>query len=157
MNHEMILQNLRKEFSGRKIICLPEDGPLEIIVELHIGPNYASQAADRIRDFPRTPVLIDHLAEPHMGTAVEYADVLDLADFDNVYMKLSALNHFATDEPLFESARAFTKRVIEAFGPRRMVWGGGSPSIVDAHMGEYAEADRALVKGGNLAMLLGWS
>ena len=29
-----------------------------------------------------------------MGDAVEYAGVLDLADFDTVYMKLSGLNHF---------------------------------------------------------------
>ena len=127
---------------------------LGLIVELHIGPDYALQAAGRIKDFPDAPVLIDHLAEPHMGTAVEYADVLDLARFDNVYMKLSGLNHFATDEPLYESACAFTRRVIDAYGPRRLVWGSGSPAIVDTHMSEHSEADRALVKGGNLAALL---
>ena len=43
-----------------------------------------------------------------MGDAVEFAHVLDLADFDTVYMKLSGLNHFATDAPLYLSARSFT-------------------------------------------------
>ena len=47
-----------------------------------------------LRDYPNSKVLIDHLAEPYMGDAVEYADVLSLAEFDGVYMKLSGLNHY---------------------------------------------------------------
>jgi L-fuconolactonase len=129
---------------------------LGLIVELHIGPNYARQAAARIADYPTTPVLIDHLAEPHMGNAVEFADVLDLAGFEHVYMKLSGLSHFAGDAPHYTSARPFTRRVIAAFGPTRLVWGAGTPEIVDGHMPEFSEADRALVKGGNLARLLKW-
>ena len=129
---------------------------LNLIIELHIGPNYAQETAEMLRDYPESTVLIDHLAEPHMGDAVEFAGVLDLADFDTVYMKLSGLNHFATDEPLYLSARPFTRRVIEAFGPDQMVWGSGIPDIVDAHLSEYTEADRRKVKGENLARLLGW-
>src|SRR5204862_5269622 len=52
---------------------------LGLIIELHIGPNYAAQAAEAIRAFPGGRVLIDHLAEPHLGTAPEYAEVLELA------------------------------------------------------------------------------
>jgi predicted TIM-barrel fold metal-dependent hydrolase len=89
-----------------------------------------------------------------MGTAVEYADILALAQFDNVTMKLSGLGHFADDAPLYDSARTFTGWVIEAFGPDRLVWGGGTPGIADAHLAGYAEADRDRVKGGNLARLL---
>ncbi len=127
---------------------------LGLVVELHIGPNYARQAARRIADYPDTPALIDHLAEPHMGTGVEFADVLDLARFPNVYMKLSGLNHFTTDAPLYTSALPFTRWVAAAFGPERMVWGSGTPEIVDAHLSHWNEADRAKVKGGNLARLL---
>ncbi len=129
---------------------------LGLIVELHIGPNYAVQAGEAIKAFPGCKVLIDHLAEPHMGTGVEFASVLELARFPHVYMKLSGLGHFAEDAPRYESAKSFTRRVIEAFGPDRMVWGGGTPGIVDAHMKGYAEADIARVKGGNLRRLLNW-
>lgn len=129
---------------------------LGLIVELHIGPNYGRQVASRIVDFPNTPVLIDHLAEPVMGNPVEFADILDLARFENVYMKLSGLSHFAGDEPLYESARPFTHQVLRAFGPQRMVWGAGTPEIVDAHMSGYTAEERELVKGGNLARLLTW-
>lgn len=129
---------------------------LGLIVELHIGPNYAEQAAEAIRAFPSTPVIIDHLAEPHMGDAVEFAHVLELGKLPNVYMKLSGLSHFAKDGPLYLSARPFTRRVVEAFGPDHLVWGSGTPEIVDAHMPEYSEADRRKVKGENLAQLLRW-
>jgi len=127
-----------------------------MIVELHIGPNYAKSATEAIKDFPGCKVLIDHLAEPHMGDAVEYADILKMADLPNVYMKFSGLAHFADDAPDFLSGRAFTNQVISAFGVDRMVMGGVSPKTVDLHMEGYSEKDKAKVKGGNLAELLDW-
>lgn len=127
-----------------------------LIVELHIGPQFAQQAMQRVAEYPHTPVLIDHLAEPHTGDAVEFAHVLELAKYDNVYMKLSGLNHFAQDAPLYTSARPFTRRVAEAFGPNRMVWGSGTPDIVDAHLDFWTETERARVKGLNLQALVGF-
>jgi predicted TIM-barrel fold metal-dependent hydrolase len=127
---------------------------LNLVVELHIGPNYAAQAGQLIAAHPSTPVLIDHLAEPHMGDAVEYAQVLALARFENVYMKLSGLNHFSNDAPLYLDAQPFTRWVIEAFGPDRLIWGSGVPRIVDAHLAHLPETDRAKVKGLTLAGLL---
>ena len=129
---------------------------LDLVVELHIGPDYGGQVGALMREYPQTTVLIDHLAEPHWGNAVEFADVLALADYDRVYMKLSGLSHFAGDGPLYESARPFTRRVVEAFGPERLVWGSGAPAVVDAHMPDHTAAERDRVKGGNLAELLGW-
>jgi L-fuconolactonase len=129
---------------------------LGLIVELHIGPNYAAQAEARIREFPQVPVLIDHLAEAKMGTPIEFADVLALAECGNVYMKLSGINHFATDAPLYPSAKRFTKWVADAYGPDRMVWGSGTPGILDEHLAHWSEADRAKVKGGTLIKLLNW-
>ena len=129
---------------------------LGLVVELHISPESGKEVLAVMREFPDTTVLIDHLACPDKGNAVDFADVLELASFPNVYMKLSCLEYFVDDAPLFASAVPFTQRVIEAFGADRMVWGGGMPAIVDAHMAGYSEADRAKVKGGNLERLLPW-
>lgn len=129
-------------------------GDLGLIVELHIGPDYGAQVAEVIQAYPDVPVLIDHLAEPKMGNAVEYADILALARLPWVYMKLSGLGHFADDGPLYLSAKGFTRLVIDAFGWERMVWGGGTPSIVDAHFDGASAMPRAQVKGDNLARLL---
>ncbi len=144
-------------FSDPNVIAIWEKAiDLRLIVELHIGPDYASQVGAVIAGHPETVVLIDHLAEPHKGDAVEFANVLELAHFDHVYMKLSGLNHFKTDAPLYESAKPFTKRVVDAFGPDRLVWGSGLPKIVDVHMAGYSEEDRIKVKGGNLARIIDW-
>lgn len=129
-------------------------GSAGIINELHIDSSYAAQVEPLINDNPSYPVLIDHLAEAKFGSAPDFAAVIELAKYQNVYMKLSGLNHFATDEPLYESAMAFTRWITDAFGPERTVWGSGTPKTVDAHLSHWSEADRDLVKGGNLQRLL---
>ena len=129
-------------------------GSAGIVNELHIDSSYARQLEDLIRANPAYPVLIDHLAEAAYGSSPEFAAVIELAKYPNVYMKLSGLNHFATDEPLYESAIPFTRWVTDAFGPERTVWGSGTPRIVDAHLAHWPESDRDLVRGGNLQRLL---
>jgi 2-pyrone-4,6-dicarboxylate lactonase len=131
---------------------------LGLIIELHMDSTYALPVANMLREYPQTTVVIDHLVEAGFkdGTPVEFANVLDLAGFEKVYMKLSGLNHFAKDEPHYLSARPFTRRVIAEFGPDQLVWGSGAPGIVDAHMPEYSAAERQKVKGGNLQRLLGF-
>ncbi len=130
---------------------------LGIIIELHIGPNYAQQVKKVIEAFPGCKVLIDHFAEPHMGDAVEFANVLALAELPNVYMKFSGLNHFASDGPDYLSAKPFSKQVFNAFGPDKMVMGGVSLSTIEAHMENYSNAEKAKVTGENILKLLSWN
>jgi len=131
-------------------------GRLGLTVELHIGPNYASQVAEAISALPDVAVLVDHMAEPHMGTDQEYNDVLRLADYRNVTMKMSGLNHFSKQGEPFLDTRDIVRRVGDAFGPDRLAWSSGSPAIVDALLGDWPDSDRAKVKGGNLAKLAGF-
>lgn len=130
---------------------------LNLVVELDLGPNYAKDAGAAIAAFPGCKVLIDHMCNPKTGMIWEYGDVLDLARYPNVYMKMSSLAYMApTDGPDYESLMPFTRRVIKEFGPDRMVWSGDSPHIADVHMKGYSAADIAKVKGGNLQRLLNW-
>jgi predicted TIM-barrel fold metal-dependent hydrolase len=69
-------------------------------------------------------------------------------------MKLSGLNHFSNDGPLYLEAKHFTRWVVEAFGPDHLIWGSGSPKIVDTHLEHLPEVEREKVKGGNLVRLL---
>jgi L-fuconolactonase len=132
-------------------------GELGLVIELHIGPNYARQAAEAIREYPSFPVLIDHLAEPGFGPSEEYEDVLALAQFPNVTMKLSGLNHFSREPEPYRDTQTLVRRVAEAYGPDRLAWSSGSPGIVDALLADWSEADRAKVTGGNLARLAGFA
>jgi predicted TIM-barrel fold metal-dependent hydrolase len=127
---------------------------LGLIVELHIGPNYAAQAGEAIAAFPGVPVLIDHLGEPQFGNPVEYAEMLGLARFANVTMKISGVSYISSAAPPHLDVQPFVRLVADAFGPDRLCWGGGTPEIVDAHLDHFSAAERAQVKGGNLAKLL---
>ena len=130
---------------------------LNLVVELDLGPNYAKDAGAAIAAFPGCKVLIDHMCNPKSGMIWEYGDVLDLAKYPNVYMKMSSLGYMASDAPDYASLIPFTRRVIKEFGPERMVWSGDSPHIADVHMQGYGAADIARVKGGNLQKLLNWA
>ena len=130
---------------------------LNLVVELDLGPNYARDAGSAIAAFPGCKVLIDHMCNPKSGMIWEYGDVLDLAKYPNVYMKMSSLGYMADDKPDYESLIPFTRRVIKEFGPDRMVWSGDFPHIADVHMKGYPAADIAKVKGGNLQRLLHWA
>jgi predicted TIM-barrel fold metal-dependent hydrolase len=129
---------------------------LNLVVELDLGPNYARDAGSAIAAFPGCKVLIDHMCNPKTGMIWEYGDVLDLAKYPGVYMKMSSLGYMADDKPDYESLIPFTRRVIKEFGPDRMVWSGDSPHLADVHMKGYSAADIAKVKGGNLQRLLNW-
>jgi predicted TIM-barrel fold metal-dependent hydrolase len=130
---------------------------LNLVVELDLGPDYARDAGAAIAAFPGCKVLIDHMCNPKSGMIWENGNVLDLAKYPNVYMKMSELGYMVGDKPDYESLIPFTSRVIKEFGPNRMVWSGDSPHIADVHMKGYSAADIAKVKGGNLQRLLNWS
>lgn len=129
---------------------------LNLMIELHIGPNYAEQARELIAAYPNTPVIIDHLGEPQFGYIPEFANMLALAELPNTLMKLSCYEYIAVDEPLYLSAQRFTQQLAVAFGPARLVWGGIVPALVAAHLPNYSAADHANILGGNLQRLLGW-
>jgi len=130
---------------------------LNLVIELDLGPNYARDAGAAIAAFPGCKVLIDHMCNPKSGMIWEYGDVLDLAKYPNVHIKMSELGYMVGDKPDYESLIPFTSRVIKEFGPGRMVWSGDSPHIADVHMKGYSAADIAKVKGGNLQRLLNWA
>lgn len=129
---------------------------LDLIVELHIGPNYANDARRLIEAFPSTPVLIDHLGEPQFGTIPEFADVLALAELPNVTMKLSGIKYVADDAPMYMSAARFIRQLADVFGPDRLAWSGEPPAAIRAQLSHWPQADVDKVLGGNVQRLLHW-
>ena len=130
---------------------------LGLIVELHIGPNYAGDARRLIEAYPETPVLIDHLCEPAYGTIAEFAEVLALAELPNTIMKLSGIAHIAQDAPAFMSVARLTRLIADTFGPDCLAWGGEPPEVIRAHLSHWPALEVDRVLGGNLQQLLKWS
>ena len=132
-------------------------GELGLAIELHISPDQARGLTQALKHLPSYPVIIDHLAEPGLGNADEYQDVLTLACYPHVWMKLSALERLSSELGDSQSLKELVNRVAEKFGPHRLIWGGGYPDYLDALLDTFTPEERDRVKGKNLAELIpGW-
>lgn len=118
---------------------------------------------------PELPVVLDHagLALGARGEDLRTAltGVRALARFPNVVVKASCLPNYADDGYPFRSLHDFVHRLLDAFGPQRVVWGSDLTRLRCT----YAEAVRLftqalglpadeveLVTGGAVSRLLGW-
>ena len=83
--------------------------------------------------FPATPVVIDHCARIRAGTfsaADQLQQLCELAAFPNTYVKLSGFYYLAA-EPSYLSLLPMIRRLCDAFGPQRMMWGSDSPFQIE--------------------------
>src|SRR5688572_21598325 len=96
---------------------------LGLIVQLHFEPKWAPGFEPLIQEFSGTTVIIDHLGRPLQGTPEEHARVLGWSRFKNTVIKLSALPP-STQFP-HRDAAPFVRQAADAFGPDRMIYGGG--------------------------------
>ena len=76
---------------------------------------------------PRLRLTIDHMGMTATVTELEIPGIIDelveLADLKNVSVKASSLPSVVSDPYPFKSIHGHVKRVLEAFGPRRVFWG----------------------------------
>jgi len=129
---------------------------LGLAIQMHFIPRFATQIGELVEQFPRMPVILDHLARAGQGTPEEYAQVLRLAQYPHVYMKYSGVNYSSKQEYPFPDAKPIVRKAYEAFGADRIVWGGlgmkppdfeKQAALLD-RMFEYApEPERAKIRG----------
>jgi predicted TIM-barrel fold metal-dependent hydrolase len=98
-------------------------GELGLAVQLHFEPRYAGGFEPLIAEFTKTPVIVDHLGRPFQGTEEEHSAVLRWSRFQNVHLKLSAIP--SKQEYPHRDIAPVIRRAVEAFGPDRMLYGGG--------------------------------
>jgi L-fuconolactonase len=131
---------------------------LGLAIQFHCIPHYAPQIGALAGQFRETAVILDHLARPGQGTPQEYEQVLLLAKLPHVYMKFSRTGVESASKQPFPhlDAKPLVKRVYEAFGPDKMIWGElGASQAEFAHelqlfdiMFDFApEADRQKIRG----------
>ena len=136
---------------------------LGLMVQLHFEPRHAPGFEPLIREFPDTTVIVDHLGRPLQGTPEEHAVVVGWGKLKNTVIKLSA---FApeTQYPHRDIAPVI-RRLADAFGPDRMISGGGFDEKATAasyraarekarsFIGHSSADDQAKVLGGTAARL----
>ncbi|MBU9180058.1 amidohydrolase family protein [Burkholderia gladioli] len=90
-------------------------------------PGRLLQIAALIDRHPDLAVVIDHMADTPPERADQIRDLLALARFPNVFVKISHLWSLSKQAFPYADAFALLKQVYDAFGPKRLMWGTDHP------------------------------
>ena len=141
---------------------------LGLAVQLHFVPRYAAAFAKIYRQFPECTVILDHLGRPGQGNAVEYEEVAALAEFENCYLKFSAVSSASSEDWPHRDVGPLVSRMASRFGAERVLWAGGysggvtaseyrkAPQLVDELLGPLSVADRERILGLNAIRVFGF-
>lgn len=95
-----------------------------------IDPDALPALARRAAEFPDAPIVIDHMARVGINEPVREEHVALLcgfARFPRVYVKVSAFYAFGARRPPYDDVLPLVRRLYDAFGPRRLMWGSDCP------------------------------
>lgn len=105
-------------------------GELGLTMCIQTGPIGLPQVKMLSRRFPQVNIILDHLARPDLLDGPPYANaasLFDLAEYENVYLKLTP-RIFGEVKKGKASAETFFPKVVAAFGANRLAWGSNFPT-----------------------------
>ena len=91
--------------------------------------------------FPDVKVVLDHLGGPPVGEEPTHpllGNVLRMARYPNVYVKVSKMNRISKVPYPHGDTHDMVRRIYDAFGPERLMWGTDFPHVLTA--GGYVHA-----------------
>lgn len=127
---------------------------LGLMFDALVRPPYLESLAGLLEERPELPCVIDHAAKPTVANGKDGAFwvwanwMQHLARESSAWCKVSGLITEAGPGWSVESLRPFVDVLIQAFGPRRLIWGSDWPVLNLA--GDYArwfEAAQSLLSG----------
>lgn len=150
---------------------------LGAVFNFFIASEQLPKLEDMVRRHPKVKVVIDHLARIDLkGRAVEAETkkLLALAKHPNVYVKVAELMILSPSNKYpYRDTYPLVKKVYEAFGPDRLLWGTGFPgatraqadrptlkeelALIEKEVPFFTARDRAKVLGENAAKLWGFT
>lgn len=150
---------------------------LKALFNFFIATDQLPRLEEMARRFPKVPVVIDHLGRINLKATnplPEFKKLLSLARLPNTFAKVSELSVLSPSEKYpYKDTFEWVKRLYEAFGGDRLLWGTGFPGATRAQARRptlaqelalireeipcFTAADRAKILGGNAARLWGFS
>jgi predicted TIM-barrel fold metal-dependent hydrolase len=103
-----------------------------------IDPNALPALDRKCRDFPDTPVVIDHLCRIGVSGKIDPAEVKSLCDMarhKHVYVKVSAFYALGQKKSPYTDLGPMIRQVFDAFGRERLMWATDCPyQVVGGHV-----------------------
>jgi len=94
------------------------------------GPDYFRALDAMCRKFPETTLALDHLGRVGFERSIREDDVRNLcalAVHKKVCVKVSGFYAMGRRQPPYLDLAPLIRRLFEAFGPQRLLWGSDSP------------------------------
>ena len=138
-------------------------------------PNYLSHVALLATKYEALSLVIDHLGmpQPHSkgvnsSRFGRLHELMRLAVYPNISVKLSAAPALSTQCYPFEDLWPYIHQVVGAFGPERVMWGSDWTRVAgfvsyDEGIGyiattdELSKHDKSLILGQSLRRVFGWN
>ena len=104
---------------------------LDVVLCALLNPPNCRSLANLLKAFPDVPVVLDHCANLR---AIDFPNsdnlktVLDLAEFKNLYAKLSFIVTGSEEEFPCSDMFGGVRQIIDAYTPERCIWGSDFPT-----------------------------
>ena len=136
---------------------------LDVVLCALLNPPNCHSLANMLKAFPDVPVVLDHCANLRASdfpSSDNLKTVLDLAEFKNLYAKLSFIVTGSEEEFPCSDMFGGIRQIIDAYTPDRCIWGSDFPTslwipkvtyqqhlaIFQEHLG-LSEAEKAAILG----------
>jgi predicted TIM-barrel fold metal-dependent hydrolase len=149
---------------------------LGAVFNFFIAPPQLPKLEEMVRAHPNVRVIVDHLGQMDLTVAdpePDFRKLLALARYPNVWVKVSEFSSvMKTSTYPFKEVYPYVKRVYEAFGPDRLLFGTGYPgaaraayqrpglneeiALVRREIPFFTPEDREKILGRNAARLWGF-
>ncbi len=122
-------------YPDQKILLTPQNGPmweeladLNAVIQFHLRAAFADQVASIAQQYPHLKLILDHMGYPQVDEGEQkFQPIIDLARYDNVYLKLSDVAGRSAQDFPYTDVHPFIVKLLQAFGAQRTVWGTGYP------------------------------
>ncbi|HVJ86047.1 MAG TPA: amidohydrolase family protein [Caulifigura sp.] len=114
-----------------------------------LGAEELGQVDEMCRKYPETTVVVDHFARIGMTGDFPEKDVqalVGLKRYHRVNVKVSAFYFLGRKKPPYDDLAPLIRRVLDAFGPDRLMWGSDCPYQLGAG-NNYAASLELIQKG----------
>jgi len=103
---------------------------LRVVVNVMGGFEHLPSLAQLARRFENVSIVVDHLAHPPVADLEQLEPLLQLAEFPNVFLKVSGLPYYSTQPYPYADCLPVFRAIHRRFGPQRLIWGSDFPHVL---------------------------
>ena len=149
---------------------------LGAVFNFFLASEQLPKVEEMVKRYPKVKVVIDHLARVDLEAKDPEAEIqklVRLARYPNVWVKVSELCILSPSKKYpYRDTQGLVKKVYDAFGPDRLLWGTGFPGatrtqaerptlreeldLIRKEMPFFSAAERGKILGGNAAQVWGF-